>query len=297
MIPVDSPETIQRTSACLRSAIPPDHFHWEAIPSITLKEIIIRIIHSPEFTEVKTLREQIGILLQMLNQNDGKSHLTWKTISDFFGLNGKNMAFYHFSAFKRLSDIKSHGRPSKLTPIQNHDLIRYITSSHRTLDDCQHFLLKKFGVDIIHNTISKLLKRQGFTTIIAKPMEANRVECTLSSIENYYQKLQRLISNVPAHFIFNLDECGHDLYVVARRIRIIVSQAVKAQIHQSVYAVPRNSKRSTQLSCIAADGSYLTSMIIVPRSTLDSEIRLYGITSEKVLILHQKKALLIMLLR
>jgi hypothetical protein len=89
MIPVDSPETMQQMSACLRSAIPSDQLYWDAIPSLVLREIILRIIHTPEFSELKTLREQIDILTQILMKNEGNTHLTWKTISDFFGLNGK----------------------------------------------------------------------------------------------------------------------------------------------------------------------------------------------------------------
>jgi hypothetical protein len=47
------------------------------------------------------------------------------------------MAFYHFSAFQRNDDIKSHGRPSILTPIQIQEPIRYFSFYHQTLDDCQ----------------------------------------------------------------------------------------------------------------------------------------------------------------
>jgi hypothetical protein len=97
------------------------------------------------------------------------------------------------------------------------------------------------------------------------PMEAKRLEVPASQIEAYFQRLAEAIHGIPAHFVFNAGEMGHQEW--SDRTEKLCSVPMTHATNRVGICVPRTGKRITLLACIGADGSYLRPLIIIPRKT------------------------------
>jgi hypothetical protein len=116
-------------------------------------------------------------------------------------------------------------------------------------------------------------------------MEATKVAVTSEQIENFFREASRIIEGVPAYFIFNMDEMGHQEWADRKEIICVVPK-FHEEDHVD-FPVMRTGKRITLIACIALDGSLLRSTIIVPRKTVDTDLVLTGLTSEKVTVKSQ----------
>jgi hypothetical protein len=76
------------------------------------------------------------------------------------------------------------------------------------------------------------------------------------------------------HFVFNMDEMGHQDWADRRIKTCYVSLEVKE--NQVYVPVSCAGKRITLVACIAANGSYLKPMIVIPRKTVDRDLFLLG---------------------
>jgi hypothetical protein len=94
------------------------------------------------------------------------------------------------------------------------------------------------------------------------------------------------VDGVPAHFVFNMDEMGHQDWADRAEKTCVVPVS-----HAGDYVyvpVSRAGKRITLIACIARDGSTLRPEVIIPRKTVDIDMVLTGLTSEKVTIRSQR---------
>jgi hypothetical protein len=117
-------------------------------------------------------------------------------------------------------------------------------------------------------------------------MEAMRVAVSSEQIEEFFGEAFRIIQGVPAHFIFNMDEMGHQEWADRQEMVCVVPS-----FHEGDHVnlpIPRTGKRITRIACIALDGSFLKPTIIIPRKTVDSDLALTGLTSEKVTVKSQR---------
>jgi hypothetical protein len=110
-------------------------------------------------------------------------------------------------------------------------------------------------------------------------MEDKRMQVTPEQIEEYFGRLQEALQDVPGHFVWNMDEMGHQEW--AEHQEKICYVSVYHPLPQVHLLVPRTGKRITLLACVAADGSYLKLLIVIPRKTYDADLALTGITDEK----------------
>jgi hypothetical protein len=101
----------------------------------------------------------------------------------------------------------------------------------------------------------------------------------------HFHWLFEVVSGVPAHFVFNMGEMGHQDSADRRIKTCYVSSKVKE--NQVYVPVSRAGKRITLVACIAANGSSLKPMIVIPRNTVNRDQFLLGWTDEKVVIRHQ----------
>jgi hypothetical protein len=108
---------------------------------------------------------------------------------------------------------------------------------------------------------------------------------TSEQIEDFFREAFMTIEGVPAHFIFNMDEMGHQEWVDRKEITCVVPHCHEGD-HVN-FPVTRIGKRITLIACIALDGSFLKPTIIVPRKTVDQDLVLTGLTPEKVTIKSQ----------
>jgi hypothetical protein len=118
-------------------------------------------------------------------------------------------------------------------------------------------------------------------------MEEKRLEVTPEEIAEYFQRASEALDGVPAHFVFNMDEMGHQEWADKQtRTCYVPSEHVADEVP---YPVSRTGKRITLVACIAADGSHMKPVIVIPRKTIDDDLFLTGLTGEKVAIYSQSK--------
>jgi hypothetical protein len=118
-------------------------------------------------------------------------------------------------------------------------------------------------------------------------MENVRLDVTTEEIDRYFQYLKDTIEGVPAHFVANIDEMGHQPWADALQTTCFVPNAYAAKtVH---YPVSRQGKRVTLIACITADGSFLRPCVVIPRKTYDDDLCTYGLTKEKIDVYYQRK--------
>jgi hypothetical protein len=143
-------------------------------------------------------------------------------------------------------------------------------------------------IPITRDTLRKILaKDETLKCQPALPRDAKRVDVTAAQIQSHFATLSGTIEGARAHFVFNMDEMGHQEWSAAHQKICIVP--VGSDHDQLYYLVPRTGKRVTLIGCISADGSFLKPTVVIPRKTYDEHIELLGLTSEKVIIYHQSK--------
>jgi hypothetical protein len=87
-------------------------------------------------------------------------------------------------------------------------------ATHRQL---RLFVSEKWGISILPNTMSHIVRNiPEIRSCVASPMEAERMNVPDEEISAWFRKLQESIDGVPAHFVFNMDEMGHQDYADAK---------------------------------------------------------------------------------
>lgn len=143
---------------------------------------------------------------------------------------------------------------------------------------------------LIPDTMRKLIARfDDLKTVVGVPMEAERVKCNEADAELFYELLKDAVNGIPAAFIFNLDEAGFQEWVDAREEKVVVPECYEGD--DIKIPTDGNSKRSTLLACISAEGDALKPLLIVPRKTIETEQYECGYTKKKALIVSQPNGL------
>lgn len=248
------------------------------------EKIVNYIINLEKFQECRTYREQCHLLSEMQPQ---------------FGLSNRQCARFlgvdHKSYQKQVSlplEINECGRPTILTETERNQVYDEITrlfasQSYPTVRDIQMFIIEKISKSISLTSVRRLINQSNdFHFVQGIPMEEARCNIPDTEIDNYFSNLSNSVNNVPVSLVFNIDEAGEDDYVDTHSYQVIVP----VDIQSSTIRIPvkRESKRSTLVSCICADGTRLKPLLIIPRVTLDST-SLTGLCRNNVLIKHQPK--------
>jgi hypothetical protein len=175
-----------------------------------------------------------------------------------------------------------------LDEVSNFIVNAYQNRNPVTAKAIQAFIMDQYGIHIQNNTLHHVLsKLDRFTTVVAHPMEEKRIYVTDEAIIQYFCLFSQLLNGVPAHFIFNMDEMGHQEFADANDKIVFV--LIDYPDRSIPYPVPRTGRRITLVAAIGLDGSYLWPMIIVPRKTIDDDLLLLGITPDKCLVTSQPK--------
>ena len=101
-------------------------------------------------------------------------------------------------------------------------------------------------------------------------MDAARLQVSHEEIDKYYENLMKSIMCTKSVVLFNADETGQDDYCDTEEISLIVRSSFVGNIKS--YPVTRDSRRTTVLHCICADGTYLPPMFIEKRDSIDSDV-------------------------
>jgi hypothetical protein len=215
--------------------------------------------------------------------------LSWKEIGNIFGVSR--------SAIRTIYDRiaagkKSPGRPRSITKEIEAQMIRYITDSYAKKDiihyeDVHNWLEVHHHISVLPNTLIKIINSiDSLKVVQGKPMENERVDFDEASIQEYFEKLTRDITDAPASLVINIDECGYQEWADAHIENVIVPKEHRADTIE----LPKNrsQRRSTMVAAITADGGTLKPMLIVSRKTIETEIYETGYTPNEFIFVIQE---------
>jgi hypothetical protein len=118
-------------------------------------------------------------------------------------------------------------------------------------------------------------------------MEEKRFQVTAEDIAAYFNRFAEVVEGVSAHFVDNMNEMRYQESADRQEKMCYVPASHSGP--QLYFPVPRTGKRITLIRCIAADGSFRESLIVIPRKTYDADIALTGTNNEKGALYSQSK--------
>jgi len=172
------------------------------------------------------------------------------------------------------------GRKSLLSLDEIATLKQYVYDSWAlrktlTVPDLRGTVLKKFQKNICADTFRKLICRHKIAKIVvATPIEEDRAHVSTHDIEDYYKPLAEKIAQVPPECVVNLDETGCQSWVDTQRLTACIP--VDLQETHINFPLQRSGKRATLLVGITLVGDWITPLVIVQRSTIDTQFPATG---------------------
>jgi hypothetical protein len=239
----------------------------------------------------KTWREQMGVCLSQFRLQ--YPPVSFAKIGLIFGVNGGTISNQMDRFIEHGGEQGDIGRPKLLSRGQREEIFdliiaRYNKSNPLTMGEIVNHIAETYKVEIDRTTLAHIMSEDGrIKACTAVPMEDKRLEVTQEQIADYFAVLDRDVQGKPAHFVFNMDEMGHQEWADRKQ------KTVYVPAHHEGADIPvpvaRCGKRITLVACIGLDGSYLKPMVIIPRKTVDPDLAPTGLTEEKVDIVHQPK--------
>lgn len=264
-----------------RSPVREIHTDW--IIDLFDKNILLVILESDSYQNCSTYREQCHFLWDYLNFFGWSKHKAAR----LFNVDHKS--------FEKQIRLPIEQRPPGQPNILNQDEIIMLVNEVKrlfdigefpTTNDLIQFIIENTQNVISFETLRNIMTSKGFKSIVGQPMDELRTSVADDDIENYYDDLAQTIDGSPASLVFNMDEAGEDDYVDTHPYHVFVPENFEKK--NIKIPVRRGSKRSTLLHYISVDGTFLKSLMIVPRKTVDSRI-FKKLTSNNVLIKSQEK--------
>jgi hypothetical protein len=210
---------------------------------------------------------------------------TFRAIGNIFGLN-KGTIHNHINAIG-WSENKIW-RPSWLTAQQMafiEDFIedQFINHKPASYLDISDFVSRELHIEVPMDAIRHHIKSlsERFAVVDGKPMDARRIECNPDEIDHYYRTLANTLKDIPSALVINLDETGHDEWGDKKKHKVVVPISFSGSSIE--IPVARESKRSTVLGAIVANGAHLQPLVIVPRVSIETELFELGYTPDVVM--------------
>jgi hypothetical protein len=245
------------------------------------------------FLESTTFREQCAHSCAVLRDRH-QPKFTWSVIAQIFGV-ARSTIQEHVALYKlRGNSPGTAGRPSCLTREELEELVQQITECYDrarplSIHDLLAYISNNFDLNISPDTLYHILQRESrIRSITALPCEDKRLQVPEHEIIHYFHCLAATISGVPPHFVFNVDEMGHQDWADAgKKTCYVPSTCTHSEIR---YPVSRTGKRLTLIACICADGSHLRPCLIIPRKTFENELFALGFAPDQLEIYSQSKS-------
>jgi hypothetical protein len=186
------------------------------------------------------------------------------------------------------------GRPGTLSPGEMATLRGFLMDQFRqrtpaSYADINDFLLIETGKSIPIDTVRHLVRDlPGFKIVIGMPTEEERALFDPQEVGAYFERLECVLVDFPADMVVNLDETGHCEWVDAAPEPVVIP----ADFPDLKIRVPikRQSKQSTLLGAITADGGHLKPLVIIHRDTIETELCECGFTPDRVCYRSQENA-------
>jgi hypothetical protein len=121
-------------------------------------------------------------------------------------------------------------------------------------------------------------------------MDERRAEVNKDVIREDFATLCDTVPSARAHFVWNMDETGHQTWSDARdTICFVPSDLPDRKVD---HPVPRTGKRITLITCILAEGSYVCPAPVISRQRFEDEFFRHGFTSEKLRFIRKRRHIL-----
>jgi hypothetical protein len=251
------------------------------------------LITDDDFMASTTFREQCARACMRLRVGQ-KDPIPYSLIGRVMGVTKSTVRDHYLAFLREGNGAGQPGRRSLLSRGEMNQLVEAILASYASKEPMRIQHIKRvievaFQKQICSNTLHHILANDDrIRSFPGLPMESNRMEVTTEQITNYFCHLFNTISGAPSHFVFNMDEMGHQDWADAKET--VCYGPANSTEERLYYPVPRSGKRITLIACIATDGSFLRPGLVIARKTYDNELALQGYTSEKVEIYSQSKS-------
>jgi hypothetical protein len=265
---------------------------WDEIRTFADADIVETLRSSPDFTSATDLRHQYYYAYVLLHI-EHRPVVPLSLIGRLFNVSKGTIRWHYKTYLAQAERQRSNGRPSILSAEERDDLIGCIAAGYAnnrawTMRDIVGHISDRYGKKMDANSIRHMLDRDPrVKSCTGVPMEEKRLQVTAEDITAYFHRLAEVLDGVPAHFVFNMDEMGHQEWADRQeQVCYVPSAHSESQVY---FPVPRTGKRITLIACIGADGSYLKPLIVIPRKSYDTDLALTGVTDEKIAIYSQAK--------
>jgi hypothetical protein len=259
-----------------------------------IDEAMLRMLREDvDFMQSTTFREQCFYACRVLRETF-LPVVPYAVIGRLFNVDGGTIRFHRNAYKERGNAIANAGRPATLTREQLDATVQMIVQSYHarkpvTIVHVKEFIWDTFGIEIVPNTLHHILDRDPrIKSCKANPMDKDRMDVSIEAVRNWFIYAAQELQGIPAHFLFNMDEMGHQNWADAAQTHCYVPRSVEEDVIS--YPVPRTGKRITLIACISADGSYTRPAIVISRKTWNDELVESGLTNEKLEIYSQPKA-------
>jgi hypothetical protein len=248
--------------------------------------LLSELDNTDEFQAADSFRRQIFLAVD--NLRDDEISIPFRVIGTIFGVSKAIIA----KQYQRpLTTRQNIGRPMCLDQ-GSWDVFRWFvverfTEWHPvTTEDGLLFLSERFGVDLLPNTFRQKVRCDPELRLTKGiPMEKQRVKCDITEIHSSFTSLTENVNGVPSPFVVDLDESGFLDWVDRRERSVIVPSTCRDE--KIGIPIDRATKR-TSLLCIAADGTWLKPLLILPRKTIQRELLDEGINGRSARFVDQE---------
>ena len=145
----------------------------------------------------------------------------------------------------------------------------------------------RLGKRVTKNGLRIALKRRSIVRFVeATPIQACRLNLDDEEVKQFMEDTEELLRDVPASFVFNIDETGINEYQNAKKSVVVHNRSVGNKTH---YPVARDTKHTTVVACIAADGTAVQPLVIVTHRTVREALLRRCWTPDKVHFAHSER--------
>ena len=174
-----------------------------------VEDFLSTVVCEKEFLELDTLREQCHYLINKSTENKLKF-----TIADAANFLNKDYYSIYRQLKKKTNKSPKIGRPSIFSQEILNDMINFILKNFNkgkpsTIGHVYQFLLERYNMDVKKDTILHFINRNPLLKLIRGiPLEDSRFYCNTCLIDQFYDDLESIITEIPSAFVLNLDETG-----------------------------------------------------------------------------------------
>jgi len=234
-----------------------------------------------KLSEYSSLREQVHELYNFSN-NKYKSKdysLSYSEMGKLFGVSKQRIGQLCEKNQKILEGkvTKSPYRQSLLSTNQVQIVKTWIVQRHKENDlpmltDITDFVRTEFNLECSNTWVNKWVtsNSSGLYLIDAAPLEKERINVTVTQLQDYGKEITKELKNEDPRFLFNLDETGLDDRKYNKKT------VVSTENIPICYKMIRPPGHITITPTICADGSTATPMIIIARKSMDNDLLKYA---------------------